>query len=103
MAIAVLPPTSGDLMQRASARTAVSDSRVRYRAPLTAVPRPRERVVRAPARTVPGRLTRRLTNLGVYALGALISAAIGPLLYAIGDRETAGRWILDVLALVASP
>jgi hypothetical protein len=49
---------------------------------------------------MPGRLARRLTNLGVYVLGALISASVGPLIYAVGDRDSAVRWAFDVLDLL---
>jgi len=56
-------------------------------------PSPRERIA---AQQVPGRLMRRLSTLGVYVMGALISASIGPLIYAIGDRDSAMRWALDL-------
>jgi hypothetical protein len=55
---------------------------------------PRERIA---AQQVPGRLMRRLTGLCVYAIGALISASVGPLIYAIGDRDSAVRWAIDLL------
>ena len=58
---------------------------------------PRERFA---AEHMPGRLTRRLATLGVYVSGILISASIGPLIYAIGDRDSAARWAFDVLDLL---
>jgi hypothetical protein len=80
-------------------------SRVRFESPAAAPPQfagprvnlsPRERA----AAQVPGRLARRLTNLGVYIAGVLISASIGPLIYAVGDRENAVRWAFDALDLL---
>jgi hypothetical protein len=56
-------------------------------------PSPRERIA---TQHVPGRLMRRLSTLGVYLMGALISASVGPLIYAIGDRDSAVRWALDL-------
>jgi hypothetical protein len=58
---------------------------------------PRERFA---AEHMPGRVMRRLTTLGVYVTGVLISASVGPLIYAIGDRESAARWAFDVLDLL---
>jgi hypothetical protein len=46
-----------------------------------------------------GRTRRRLTNIGVYLVGTLLSAAVGPMIFALGDRDTALSWAAGLLGL----
>lgn len=100
MGIAIFPH-AGQSFGTPTSRTRlpVTYPPVTYPRPARARPNlsPQERVA---AQQVPGRLARRLTSLGVYTLGVLISASIGPLIYAIGDRDNAVRWAFDALDLL---
>ena len=48
-----------------------------------------------------GRTARRLVNLGVYLAGTAVSTMVGPLIYALGERDSTLRWAVDLFGSLA--